>query len=154
MHFSDPKVKFRCIAILLLVTSPYLQAAPQTLKYTYDALGRVTFVEDTVNGNRDYDYDAAGNRTQVVLNQAVDEVYVPTVPPKPTNLNCSSIAPGVNRGAWTGSTEATYYLYTAYVSGNSVIFRTDRSSYTPIDNSSCRSVQACNDVGCSASVNF
>lgn len=38
----------------------------KTTRYTYDALGRLTFVEDPQNGNRDYDYDAAGNRTNVV----------------------------------------------------------------------------------------
>lgn len=34
----------------------------QTLAYEYDALGRLVQVEDGVNGNRIYDYDAAGNR--------------------------------------------------------------------------------------------
>jgi YD repeat-containing protein len=33
--------------------------------YEYDALGRLQFVEDSVNSTRDYDYDAAGNRTAV-----------------------------------------------------------------------------------------
>lgn len=36
---------------------------PDSVTYIYDALGRLTFVYDNINGNRDYDYDAAGNRT-------------------------------------------------------------------------------------------
>lgn len=39
-------------------------AATQT-DYAYDALGRLQFVQDSVNGNRDFDYDSAGNRTTV-----------------------------------------------------------------------------------------
>ena len=44
----------------------------KTIRYTYDALGRLTFVEDSQNGNRDYDYDAAGNRTQVATGVSSD----------------------------------------------------------------------------------
>ena len=32
----------------------------RTTTYKYDALGRLTYAEDSLNGNRDYDYDAAG----------------------------------------------------------------------------------------------
>lgn len=39
------------------------------LQYEYDELGRLTDVKDPQNGDRDYQYDAAGNRTSVnVLN--------------------------------------------------------------------------------------
>lgn len=38
-----------------------------TLNYGYDALGRVICVEDPTNGNRDFDYDDAGNRTNVSI---------------------------------------------------------------------------------------
>lgn len=44
----------------------------KTTRYTYDALGRLTFVEDSQNGNRDYDYDAAGNRTNVAAGVSSD----------------------------------------------------------------------------------
>jgi YD repeat-containing protein len=37
------------------------------LIYHYDALGRVICVEDATNGDRDYDYDDAGNRSQVTI---------------------------------------------------------------------------------------
>lgn len=39
-----------------------------TLGYQYDALGRLICVEDSMNGNRQYDYDAAGNRNNVSVN--------------------------------------------------------------------------------------
>jgi YD repeat-containing protein len=38
------------------------------LRYRYDALGRVICVEDSNNGNRDFTYDKAGNRSNVSLN--------------------------------------------------------------------------------------
>jgi YD repeat-containing protein len=38
------------------------------LKYQYDALGRLVCAEDSENGNRQYDYDAAGNRDNVSVN--------------------------------------------------------------------------------------
>lgn len=49
----------------------------KTLTYTYDALGRLTYVSDTVNGDRDFDYDAAGNRRLVETNVANDEATEP-----------------------------------------------------------------------------
>lgn len=35
--------------------------------FYYDELGRLTKVEDDVSGNRNYDYDRAGNRTNVAV---------------------------------------------------------------------------------------
>jgi YD repeat-containing protein len=60
---------FACALVLWLsVTS----AEATAIRYFYDALGRVTFVVDPVNGNRDYDYDAAGNRLLVARGAATD----------------------------------------------------------------------------------
>ncbi len=39
------------------------------VRYEYDALGRLVKVNDPLNGNRNYHYDAAGNRTSVQKNQ-------------------------------------------------------------------------------------
>lgn len=39
--------------------------AATEISYHYDALGRLQFVEDSINSNRDFDYDRAGNRTAV-----------------------------------------------------------------------------------------
>lgn len=51
--------------------------AANTLTYTYDALGRLTFVNDPTNGNRDYDYDKAGNRLLVSVGTANDAAAEP-----------------------------------------------------------------------------
>lgn len=52
-------------------SSSSVPAAVQT--FTYDALGRLTFVNDSRAGmNRDYDYDAAGNRTNVSVGTSSD----------------------------------------------------------------------------------
>ena len=58
--------------ILSLTCTSTAHAASQTLKYTYDTLGRVTFVEDSSNGNRDYDFDKVGNRTLVAVGNDSD----------------------------------------------------------------------------------
>lgn len=52
-------------------------ANAETLKYHYDELGRLTLVEDNKNGNRDYVYDAAGNRTSMVVVPVSDPVFSP-----------------------------------------------------------------------------
>lgn len=44
----------------------------KTTRYIYDTLGRLTFVEDPQNGNRDYDYDAAGNRINMNIGANAD----------------------------------------------------------------------------------
>ncbi len=51
----------------------------KTIRYNYDALGRLTFVEDSQNGNRDYDYDKAGNRLLVSTKVASDNTAEPHV---------------------------------------------------------------------------
>jgi len=42
-------------------------AQEKIYKYTYDELGRLTTVEDSINGDRTYTYDPAGNRTNVAV---------------------------------------------------------------------------------------
>lgn len=41
---------------------------PKT-NYTYDALGRLITVKDSLNGNSNFEYDAAGNRKKVEQNK-------------------------------------------------------------------------------------
>ncbi|MFQ3197182.1 MAG: YD repeat-containing protein [Paraglaciecola sp.] len=43
------------------------RSATTFLRYRYDDLGRVICVEDNINGDRDFDYDDAGNRKQVAV---------------------------------------------------------------------------------------
>ncbi len=62
------KRKVRIAGILMLVTSGAAQAS-ETIKYTYDAQGRLVRVErtGTVNNgvNTDYEIDKADNRKRV-----------------------------------------------------------------------------------------
>jgi hypothetical protein len=82
-------------------------AAPVT--YIYDELGRVTFVIDPVNGNRDYDYDAAGNRLLVSVGAAADSANDPSTaaPSRPSALSFPSSSTtgnyAVNWGAAAGN---------------------------------------------------
>jgi hypothetical protein len=58
------------------VTRARTGAATETV-YEYDALGRLQFIGDSLNSNRDFDYDSAGNRTAVfesVVNEGEDPV--------------------------------------------------------------------------------
>jgi hypothetical protein len=91
------------LSLLGLLSLP-LQA--QTLKYTYDALGRVTFVEDATNGNRDYDYDKAGNRLLVSSGTASDAAAEPAPPMTPAQACASSGKIGVIASSWTNGTSS------------------------------------------------
>lgn len=55
--------------IVLSNASLLVQGAGQPIvnSFTYDALGRLTNVTDTFNGDRKYQYDPAGNRTSVAI---------------------------------------------------------------------------------------
>ena len=64
--------------------------AATTIIYTYDALGRLTFVSDPSNGNRDFDYDKAGNRLLVSVGTANDAAAEPGS--GPTNVAITSSA--------------------------------------------------------------
>jgi YD repeat-containing protein len=57
-------------------------AAAQSVTYTYDALGRLRAVTDSINSNRNYDYDPAGNRVAVSVGDA------PPPPPNSGDPNC------------------------------------------------------------------
>jgi len=60
------KALYNPLFILCFFSS--LAVAQTQVTYTYDELGRVTAVTDSVNGDRAYDYDAAGNRKTLVVN--------------------------------------------------------------------------------------
>ena len=144
---------FRGIAYLCFLGVMSTATQAQTIKYNYDALGRVTFVEDATNGNRDYDYDAAGNRVLVVVGLATDDAVVPPAPAAPTGLSCSQIAQGAWRGSWSAVTGASYYIYrtTNPNSGN----ETTETSTSTVKTSSCSWVKACNASNvCSAKTTF
>ncbi len=56
----------KCIFTLTVgMSATALHAAPIDTEYQYDELGRLTKTLDTKNGDRSYQYDAAGNRKKV-----------------------------------------------------------------------------------------
>jgi len=148
-------------------------AEAKTTKYTYDALGRLTYVEDSQNGNRDYDYDKMGNRLKVSVGTASDAGSEPTsqIPVIPTGLSKSLIASCAWRATWNLSPGATSYSFkntqnqitTIYpVSSTGVVL--DGTNNTLSMTMSCPpqnpqsnqpyTVKACNASGCSAAASF
>lgn len=150
-----------CFAILLLSSLPLsLFAQTNTITYTYDELGRLTFVNDSVNGNRDYDYDKAGNRLNVATGVANDQVSEPGAPTAPTGLSSNHYANCVHRASWNASTSAApglyYFVRETRGAGKTT---TETTIYIECDygnpsSNKPRSVKACNSIGCSAEVNF
>lgn len=142
-------MKTRLAVSALLFTLPLsIQAQTKTSTYTYDALGRLTFVADSVNGNRDYDYDKAGNRLLVTTNIANDSSAEPgpLTLPAPTNLYKSLIANCAWRATWDPVSGAAKYLVRD-TSGVTVYVTTTYADIgCPSNNSSAnmpKSVQAC-----------
>lgn len=141
-----------------LAVNPATQS--KTITYTYDALGRLTFMTDPVNGNRDYDYDKAGNRLLVATNTASDAATEPAVIylPAPTGLSKSLIANCAWRATWSLVTGAAKYLVKDTTGGSQYVTTTFADIGCPSNNSSANmpsSVQAC-DVNniCGTNANF
>ena len=111
-----------------------------TTTYTYDALGRLTFVSD-VNGNRDYDYDKAGNRVEVTLGTSSDEISWPVLP-APVIQSCSTVAAGAYRGRWNSVPGAVAYMYRTQAGPETLVVGLESSVYT----SSCKWVRACSST--------
>lgn len=123
-------------------------AQSKTTIYTYDALGRLTYVQDTQNGNRDYDYDSAGNRLNVAVGFASDAASEPAspsppyvagadpmvrvIPVKPLNLFKNYIADCAWRASWTLSDGATYYSYKNTSGRISTIYPANSSGATTV----------------------
>jgi len=72
---GNPRLCVASLVVLLMCTGNL--GASNTISYTYDALGRLTFVSDPANGNRDYDYDKAGNRLLMSVGTANDSAAEP-----------------------------------------------------------------------------
>jgi YD repeat-containing protein len=136
-----------------------------TLTYTYDALGRLTYVNDPTNGNRDYDYDKAGNRLLVSVGTASDAAAEPPppggggVPMAPSNLtatylnNCNWLA------TWSAPGGQTYFEFketataSRIVSGSAVSTGVTCTLNDPNSNKPAW-IKACNANGCSSQANF
>ncbi len=144
------------LALSALLFALSLFAHAQTIKYTYDSLGRVTFVNDSVNGNRDYDYDKKGNRTLVAVGNASDEmaegketdITLVARPAAPTNATYTGPYSSYGGGysfKWTAVTGATYYMVT-YDDDRTATFPTN---YGETAGTYPRNVYACTQDWCS-----
>jgi YD repeat-containing protein len=163
-------------ALVLSVACVSLSGAQsKTTRYTYDVLGRLTFVEDSQNGNRDYDYDHAGNRTSVAIgtaNDAANEALPPSSPAKPTGLFKNYIADCAWRSQWTLVDGATYYSFkntagqttniyprnstggtAVQISGSTIVVTTSCPQGNPQANEP-GSLKACGAGGCSDAASF
>ena len=105
-----------CLFVLNLAFVSSALSAPHTITYTYDELGRLTFVNDTVN--RDYDYDAAGNRVSVEVGTSVDHLPPPSISP--------------NGGAYVGSRTVTLVPPASGVGIRYTTNGTDVTSSSPV----------------------
>ncbi len=109
------KIINRFLGYCCLLANPTL--AQQTLEYHYDELGRLTYVTDSVNGNRDYDYDPAGNRINTATGFKRDEdsefVKPPSfslpAPPAFSLKKTEKHEPGVFQYTWDSVQGATHY---------------------------------------------
>jgi YD repeat-containing protein len=135
-------------AAFALICGNYSAAQSKTTIYTYDALGRLTYVQDTQNGNRDYDYDNAGNRLRVAAGTASDGAaepaaasppYVPgldpmvrVIPAKPSGLFKNFIIDCAWRSSWVLSEGATYYTYKTLAGRSSNVYPTNSSGGTTV----------------------
>jgi len=133
-------------------------AQSKTTKYVYDALGRLTYVEDSQNGNRDYDYDKAGNRMLVSTGTSSDLQSDPTAPARPTNLSTSHIADCAWSARWSAVAGATSYLLTDTNNSTQQLTTNQGSVNCPRGNPSGnrpKSVAACNlTMGCGGAAFF
>ena len=133
-------------------------AAPKTMTYTYDALGRLTFVSDSQNGNRDYDYDKAGNRVLVTIGEATDEASEPGAPPAPKNLTTTLSQNCRWRADWTAVSVATSYKVRDTVGNEQTVYTNQAFVICPINNQNANKpkwVKACLSTGtCSVQATF
>lgn len=110
-----PKAKLISFcSILIFILTACGASEEVVVQYQYDALGRLNQVDDTVNGNRAYQYDPAGNRTLLSVVSASSSTSsggtkpTPTAPPAPSNARKSG---GGNfySMSWDVVPEADYY---------------------------------------------
>lgn len=144
----------RYVVIIISLGFVCFEVSAQTVKYTYDALGRVRVVEDGVNGNRGYDYDAAGNRINVIGPDSV-------APSSPSALIVQVVTGSSAVISWTASTDnvgVSNYEYSLnsgawIVNGSTSV---NLTGLTPSTNYSfaVRAKDAANNISGAASISF
>lgn len=127
------------------------------VKYTYDALGRLTFIEDSQNGNRDYDYDPAGNRLVVAVGGSDDAAVVPQPPGVTMSLSSGYISNCAWRADWAVTLGATHYYFKSTQSDPIRLTANTITFSCPDNNPNANRpvwVESCNSVGCGPRANF
>jgi hypothetical protein len=156
--------------VIALICAPFLLWAgdlaaqvAKTTTYSYDALGRLTYVNDSVNGNRDFDYDAAGNRRLVAVGTANDPAAEPGLAPpaKPISLTSQYMYSCAWAAGWTAPAGETITSYKFKDVSNptqtlsaSVLNATVSCDSPNPSNNKPKWVQACNASGCSEQAFF
>jgi YD repeat-containing protein len=163
MELAMLALKYRSIYFPILVSLFLYLALPsvvyaqtKTTTYTYDALGRLTFVEDSQNGNRDYDYDKAGNRLLVSTSIVNDAAAEPDLP-APTGLSYNTHWGNGYDVRWTPVTGATYYRLTFGSQTNYTVQGGSSNQFSTGANTSANRpnyIVACNASVCSAKAYF
>lgn len=105
MENRPPRSKNSLISICfasIVLTACNASEPEVVVQYQYDALGRLDWVEDKVNGNRDYDYDKVGNRIRLATNTSSDSDNNPFTGslPAPTGTRASQFADCVWKASW------------------------------------------------------
>jgi YD repeat-containing protein len=145
------------IALAVMSGAVGLAQTAKTTRYKYDALGRLTFVEDSQNGNRDYDYDAAGNRRNVAAGTADDAASEPTalpppaLPAAPSNLAKSYVADCSWSASWSPVPGASSYKLSDTSGVISTVTSTSKTVFCPMGQPEANQpawVRACNSGGC------
>jgi YD repeat-containing protein len=80
---DDPKTRHKAAMLLVGLAAPVAALQAGVTNYTYDELGRLVLVTDTLNGNRAFTYDPAGNRRQATVG-GIGQQPSPTAPKERT----------------------------------------------------------------------
>jgi YD repeat-containing protein len=161
----------RAAGLVLAATAPMLlwtadiAAQSKTTNYKYDALGRLTYVEDPVNGNRDYDYDAAGNRRVVATSTASDAAVEPgsggpfAPPQKPAGLTSQYMYDCAWAAGWQVPATTTSLIFKSTQNSSQTLPASQVNTTVFCESGMPSSnkpnwIQACNSLGCSEKAYF
>lgn len=64
---DDPITRHKAAMLLVGLAAPVAALQAGVTNYAYDELGRLVLITDTINGNRVFTHDPAGNRRQTTV---------------------------------------------------------------------------------------
>lgn len=149
-HFSFLNLSWPIFIALCAIWPQFADAQSQTTNYSYDALGRLILVEDSQNGDREFKYDPAGNRTQVIVANQTGA----GVPAKPAGLSATLVHERfrIYQMEWNSVGGATHYILTLDSSPprEVTLTATTASTMSHVQTGSRGDyVRACDTSGCS-----